>query len=185
MAANFPTVDKLRIPVGGARVFLGNIGATPTADVGTIEVGGGVKINTKRTLGYIYAGFPEHLVVAYCSKEEVEVEFEGMEYNPEVMRRSMGAGITSYSSTLETYSFGGDPGVTECAIHVRHEMLLGMTLNLYVWKALGASDSMSIQLSETPSKFPHKFMAVHCETDWNGTSLNGKAQLFKLERQIS
>lgn len=185
MAANFPTVDALRIPVGGARVYLGNIGATPTTDVGTIEVGGGVKINTKRTIGSVRAGFPSHVVVSYCSQEDVEIEFEGMEYNPEVMRRSMGAGVTSYSSTLETYSFGGDPGVTQSAIHVRHEMLMGMTLNVYVWKALGMADAMGFQLSETPSKFPHKFQALHCETDWNGTSLNGKAQLFKIERQIS
>ena len=185
MSANFPTVDSARFAVGGARVFMGSVGATPTTDVGTIDVSGGVKISTKRTIGMIRAGFPAQVVKQYCSQEDVEVSFEGIEYNPELLRRSMGAGVTSYSATLETYSFGGDPGVTESAIHVRHEMLTGMTLNVYVWRAAGMSDAMEFTLGQSESKFPHRFQALHQETDWNGASLNGKAQLFKLERQIS
>lgn len=185
MAANLPTYDERRIPVGGARVFIGAIGATPTTDVGAIDVDGGVTVRMIRSGGEVRQGFPSLSILRYVSQEDCEVEFNGMEYNPEQMRFAMGAGITSYSASEETYAFGGDPSVTTCAIHVRHEMLSGMTLNGYIWKARGMSDTVEVSLGMNPSTFPYKYQALHAATDWNGTSLNTKAQLMKWVRQLS
>lgn len=183
MAANLPSYTSDRIPVGGARVFIGAIGATPTSDVGTISVDGGVTVRFIRQGGEVRAGFPSMSILPYVSQEDCEVEFEGMEVNPELLRRSMGAGITTASASEETYSFGGDPGVTTCALHVRHEMLAGFTTNIYVWKARGMSDTIEMNFGMSPTTFPHKFQALHSATDWNGTALNGKAQLVKLTYQ--
>lgn len=185
MAANLSIYDTNRIPVGGARIFIGVIGATPTTDVGAFDTDGGVTMRMMRTGGVIRQGFPSLPILHYVSQEDVEVEFSGLEYNPEQMRFAMGAGITSYSATEETYAFGGDPSVTTCAIHVRHEMLSGMTLNGYIWKARGQSDTVEVNLGMNPSTFPYKYQALHSATDWNGTSLNAKAQLMKWVRQLS
>ena len=185
MAANLPSYDRNRIPVGGARVFIGVIGATPTTDVGSISVEGGVSVRMERQIEEVRQGFPSLPILQYATREDCMVEFDGLEYNPEQMRFAMGAGVTSYSSTLETYSFGGDPAVTTCAIHMRHEMTSGMTLNLYVWRASGMSDSVEMNFGQSPTSFPYKYKALHSATDWNGSSLNSKAQLVKWERQIS
>lgn len=185
MAANLPSYDERRIPVGGARVFIGVIGATPTTDVGAIDVDGGITTRMIRSGGEVRQGFPSLSVLRYVNREDFEFEFDGLEYNPEQMRFAMGAGVTSYSSTEETYAFGGDPAVTTCAIHMRHEMLNGMTLNLYVWKARGMSDTVEMNFGQSPTVFPYKYQALHSATDWNGTSLTGKAQLVKWVRQLS
>lgn len=183
MAANLPTYAETRIPVGGARVFIGAIGTTPSTDVGTIDIGGGVTITMARTIGTVRVGFPSVPILNYASQEDCMVEFSGMEINPEQLRYGMGAGITTASASAETYAFGGDPGVTTCAIHVRHEMVMGHTTNIYVWKARGVSDSVAMTFSESPSTFPYKYMAMHSATDWAGASLNGKAQLFQIQYQ--
>lgn len=181
MAANLPTYDEKRIPVGGARVFIGVIGTTPSTDVGAIDVEGGVTIRMMREMAVVEQGFPALPILTYTPRERCEVEFSGLEVNPEQLRFGMGAGITTASASVESYSFGGDPAVTTCAIHVRHEMLPGHTLNLYVWKARGMSDAVEFTLGMSPSTFPYKYLALQTATDWAGTSLNGKAQLAKLE----
>lgn len=183
MAANLPTYDEKRIAVGGARVFVGTIGTTPSSDVGAIDVDGGVRVSMTREISVVEAGFPALPILSYASRERCMVAFDGLEVNPELLRYAMGAGITTSSATEETFSFGGDPAVTTCAIHVRHEMLPGHTLNIYVWKARGMSDNVELTLGMNPSTFPSQFLALHSSTDWAGTSLNGKAQLVKVQYQ--
>ena len=180
MAANLPTYDTNRYTVGGATVYIGAIGATPTADVGTISTDGGVTVRMMRAGGEIRGGFPSLSLFRYVSQEDCEIEFEGLEINPEMLRYGMGTGITTASASEESYSFGGDPGVTTCAINVRHQTPLGLTQNIYVWKARGISDTVEINYGGAPATFPYKYAALHSATDWTGASLNGKAQLVKV-----
>ncbi len=180
MAANLPSYDTRRMPVGGARVYIGVIGTTPSTDVGAIDPDGGVTVRMIREGGEIRQGFPSLSVLRYVSREDCEIEFDGLEINPEQLRFGMGAGVTTSSASEESYSFGGDPAVTTCALHVRHESVLGLTMNIYVWQARGMSDNVEINFGMSPSTFPYKYQALHTTTDWAGTSLNGKAQLVKV-----
>lgn len=180
MPANLPSYDAARFAVGGARVFIGAVGTTPSTDVGLISPDGGVSISIQRTFGAYTGGFPVVKVKQFVSEENCEVSFEGMELNPELMRYGLGAGITTASASEETFSMGGDPAVTECALHVRHEMLGGQTMSLYVWRASGMSDGVELTLNNAPTSFPLKWAALHASTDWAGTALASKAQLFKV-----
>lgn len=180
MAANLPSYDSRRIPVGGARLFIGAIGTTPSTDIGALDPDAGVTVTIMREYGEVRQGMPSLPILSYVSREDVEVEVSGYEINPELMRYAMGAGITTSSATEESYSLGGDPAVTTCALYVRHEMLVGFTANYYLWKAEGRSDGMQNVFNLSPTTFPMKFRALHSTTDWAGTTLNGKAQLFKV-----
>ena len=183
MAANLPTYDSRRFPVGGARMFIGAIGTTPSTDIGALDPDAGVTVTIMREYGEIRQGMPSLPVKSYVTREDVEVEVSGYEINPELMRYAMGAGITTASATEESYSLGGDPAVTTCALHVRHEMLVGYTANYYLWKAEGRSDGMQNVFNLSPTTFPMKFRALHSTTDWAGTTLNDKAQLLKITYQ--
>lgn len=183
MAANVPSYDTRRIPAGGARVFVGAIGTTPSAEAATISSDGSVKISMPREIQEIRVGLPSLMILSYAKREDCFVEFDSLEINPEQLRYAMGAGITTASASLETFAFGGDPAVTQCAIHVRHESLLGLTMNLYVWKAQGMSDSVQFEFGQNPTTFPYKYAALHSTTDWAGNTLNTKAQLIQLTYQ--
>ena len=102
----------------------------PSTDVGAIDVDGGVTVRMIRSGGEGPPGLPEPVYPAYVG-EDCEVEFNGPEYNPEQCASRWVPGSTSYSSTSETYSSVAT-AVTTCAIHIRHEMLSGMTPNCYV-----------------------------------------------------
>ena len=95
---------------------------------------------------------------------------QALEINPELMRYAMGAGITTASATEESYSLGGDPAVTTCALHVRHEMLVGYTANYYLWKAEGRSDGMQNVFNLSPTTFPMKFRPSPWSRGAPGTS---------------
>jgi len=180
MAANLPTYDEKRIPVGGARIFIGAIGTTPSADIGSIDVDGGVTVRMIRQGADVRQGFPSLPILRYVSQEDCEVELNGLEINPEMLRYAMGAGITTSSASKETYAFGGDPAVTTCALLVRSEMLPGHTISVNVWKARGMSDTVEMVFGSKPTTFPYKWQALHSSTDWAGTSLNSKAQLVQV-----
>lgn len=183
MAANLPTYDSKRIPVGGARLFIGAIGTTPSTDIGALDPDAGVTVTIMREYGEVRQGMPSLPILSYVTREDIEVEVSGYETNPELLRYAMGAGVTTSSASEESYSLGGDPAVTTCALFVRHEMLNGHTLNIYLWKAEGRSDGMQTVFNMSPTTFPMKFRALHAATDWAGTATNSKGQLFKMVYQ--
>lgn len=183
MAANLPSYSTARLAVGGARLFIGAIGTTPsstTGDMGALDPDAGINITISRSFGEIRQGMPSLPIQSFVTQEDMMVEVSGYEVNPELMRYAMGAGVTTSSSTTESYSLGGDPAVTTCAVWVRHEMLNGHTMHFYLWKGEGRTDSMPLTFNLSPTTFPLKFRALHASTDWAGTALNSKAQLFKM-----
>ena len=58
MAANLPTYDQKRIPVGGARLFIGAIGTTPSTDIGALDPDAGVTVTIMREYGEVRQGMP-------------------------------------------------------------------------------------------------------------------------------
>lgn len=183
MPFNVPTVTTNDISFGPAVLYLGVAGATPTTDVGSItEDGVSIEITSEKR--YISQGNPKIPVYNFSQTQGAKVTVTGIEWNFDNFARAMGAGTTSVSGSAETFSFGGDPIVTECALHIQHYMAVtGNTMNVYVWKA--SSDmGLTLPLGQDEHQFEYSYTALRSATDWNGNTLAPRVQLIKLSREL-
>lgn len=180
---NLPTVTTDDLTAGPGRVFLGASGATPTVDVGTISEDGGVELTIKNVKVGLRQGNPSVEVHAFNQSQDLSIKFTGMEWNFTNLSYALGAGLTASDGSSEQMDFGGDATVDTVAIHARHEMLGGDTMNLYAWQCRGASDEIAIKWGQEYHEFPYEFMLQRVTTSWGGASLSNNNQLFRLYRQ--
>lgn len=179
-----PDGDSDNISFGPAIVYLGPSGATPTSTIGyvgedaiTLEING-----TKRD---IMQGNPKTIEFSFTTEQHVKLNWSSIEWDQTQLQYSVGAGNTSASASLQTWSFGGDPIVETVAIRVQHYMAkAGDTLNINVWKARG-DGAVSVGFSAEEHKFPASYEAMRSPTNWGGASLAYDEQLIQIVRQLS
>lgn len=183
MPFNVPTVTTNDISFGPAVLYLGVAGTTPTIDVGSISEDG-VSIETTSEKRYISQGNPKIPVYNFSQTQGVMLKVTGIEWNFDNFARALGAGTTSVSGSEETFSWGGDPIVTQCALHVQHYMAVsGNTLNAYIWKAT-SENGLTIPFGQDEHSFEYSYTALRSATDWGGGTLAPRVQLMKLQRQL-
>jgi hypothetical protein len=183
MPYNLPTVTRDDISFGPARLFLGAAGVTPTADVGAISEDG-VSIEFASEQRDIMQGNPKLIEFTFIQSQSVNVKLTSIEWNFDNLKRVLGAGTTSASGTFEKFAFGGQPCVTELALHVQHQMCrTGDTMNVYVWRAVGDGNT-TLPFTHDEHKFEYNFKAMRSATDWAGASLAADEQLVQILRQL-
>jgi len=183
MPYNIPTVTTNDISFGPAVLFLGAAGSTPTVDVGAIaEDGVGLEISNE--VKTIMQGNPRVQVYAFSQQSNVSLKFTGIEWDFTNLAYALGGGVTTVSAAAETFAFGGEPAITEVAIHVRHYMAVsGNTMNVYVWKAQ-SNTGVAPQFGQDEHAFEYGFTAIRSTTDWNSVALAENQQLVKFERVL-
>jgi len=183
MPFNVPTVSTNDISFGPAVLYLGVAGATPTIDVGAISEDG-VSIETTSEKRYISQGNPKIPVYTFSQTQGVMLKVTGIEWDFNNFARALGAGTTSVSAGSETFSWGGDPIVTQVALHVQHYMAVsGNTLNAYIWKST-SENGLTLPLGQDEHSFEYSYTALRAATDWGGNTLAPRVQLMKLERVL-
>lgn len=183
MPFNMPTVTRDDISFGPARLFLGVVGATPSVDVGGISEDG-VTVEFATEQREIMQGNPKLIEFVFNQAQTVTVKLTSIEWNFDNLARALAAGNTSASGTFEKFAFGGEPCVTECALHVQHQMCrTGDTMNVYVWRAVGDGNS-TLPFTHDEHAFEYTFKALRASTDWAGNSLAVDEQLIQILRQL-
>jgi hypothetical protein len=180
---NLPTVTTDDISFGPARLFLGVAGTTPVTDVGAITEDG-ITVEFASEMREIRQGNPKLIELPFIQSQDVMVKITSIEWNFDSLAFALGAGNTSASGTFEAFAFGGEPCVTEVAIHVQHQMCQsGNTLNVYVWKAFGEGNS-SLPFTHDEHQFEYNFKAMRSALDWAGASLPSDEQLISIVRDL-
>lgn len=183
MPLNLPTITRDDISFGPAVLFLGAAGTTPTTDVGAISEDG-VTVEFASETKSIMQGNPKLIELEFIQSQSVMVRVTSIEWNFDSLLFALGAGNTSASGTFEAFAFGGEPCVTEVALHVQHQMCQsGNTLNVYVWRAVGEGN-VSLPFTHDEHAFEYSWKALRSATDWQPVSLAADEQLIQILREL-
>ena len=184
MPLNLPTVTTDDISFGPGRLFIGPAGATPTADLGSISEDG-ISFELTSEKRKIMQGNPKSTKLIFTQQESCFIRASSIEWNFDNLTYGLGSGITSATATEETFEWGGDPFVNEVALRIEHQMAVtGNTLYANVWKA-SAEAGFSFQFGHDEHKFDYSWEAISSTTNWAGSALSQKSQLFQLVREIA
>lgn len=186
MPLNQPTTTTNAISFGPAVVFLGVIGATPTSDLGAIKTDDGVTLEITSEKRDIMQGNPKLILYTFSQAQGAGLKFSGIEWDiTGNLYRALGSGTTSSAGANKRTYWGGDPLVTQCAIHVRHAMAIsGHTMNIYAWKCV-ADAPPKLAFTHDEHSFDMSFKLQQQATDWAGTALAYNQQLFEIHQQTA
>lgn len=189
MAWNVPSYSVKRLSFGPAVVFVGAVGTTPSAtatnDIGAVK--GDVGLTISREYLEVYAGNPAVLIAQWVTKQLGKVNFTSLEAATKfaLLVKALGAGVTTGSDGVgtETFGYGGNPNMTECALEIRHVTPTGMTLQYCFWRCQGKADfSQKFTDANEPFGVPMEFAVLDGQTDWAGAAIasSSNERLFRI-----
>jgi len=175
---NMPSYTAEELTFGPAVLYIGPAdGSTPTVDIGAVSEA--ISVNITREVVDVMQGNPQRIIASFCISERVEVSFEALQIDLLKLPYAMGAGITGYSSGVQTLEFGGDVNVNEAALKLVHIHPDGATEELYLWKVRGGG-SLARDFARTPTHaHPMVLTSLDSETDWGGNTLEGEKRYLK------
>lgn len=189
---NFPSGTINDISFGPAKVYLapyvtnhGTSIRTWGTDVGFIgEDGVNLELTAERR--DITQGNPRLIEYSFTQAQSVMLNFTSIAWNMDNFSNALGGiGVTTSTSSFETFGFGGDPINQELGIRIEHEMAItGNTINVYVWRAMSES-GFTIPFGQDEHQFEFSFKVLRSEHTWSGSPLAKKQQLVRVERQTS
>lgn len=179
--ANVPLYTVDNITLGPGILFVGPTGTTPTVDVGAISEDG-MEFTVGREFLEVFQGQPKTLIVTFPLSETVEVKVQGIEWNLMNLPKALGAGVTTSVGGVETFSFGGDPGIDEVAVLIQHAMPSGDTVSIYMWRCQPSGEWTMSMAQDTLHTFPWSFKALEATTAWDGSALAVGQRLFRIRR---
>ena len=184
MPYNVPTITTNDISFGPAVLYMGVSGATPSIDVGAIsEDGVNIEVTSEKKI--IYQGNPKTPCYTFSQTQGVKLGFTSIEWDFTHLAYALGAAATYTDGSDLAFAMGGDPLVTEVAVHIKHYMAVtGNTMNVYMWK-MASEGGFSIPFGQDEHSFEMNFIAMRSATDWGGTALNEKQQLMRLLRDVA
>lgn len=183
MPLNLPTTTVNDISFGPGILKIGAAGATPTVEVGAIgEDGISIEFGVERR--DIMQGNPKLPEYTFTQAQSVMVKTKSIQWSLNAgIPYGLGAGVTSSSSSLDTFTWGGDPIVQQVAIQIQHQMAItGNTLLVSVWKAVSES-GFAVQLGADEHGFEYSYKAQRSSTNWAGAALAYREQLIQIVRQ--
>lgn len=167
---NNPAGNASQMTIGPGILLVGPVGATPSVDMGYIK--GGLTLTIDRAQTEIRQGSPQTIISAMVNKEDVMIEFNGLQWNLDNLLFMLGDGATSVSNPTDILKFGGRPNVNAKAFMFQHRMADGSTLFVDFWKCI-PDGAMAIAINEDDNhELPFKFKAIYAgTTDWAGAAL--------------
>lgn len=184
MPLNMPTTTTSRVSFGPAVVFWGVIGTTPSTELGAIRTDDGVTLEVTSEKRDIAQGNPKLVEYTFVQAQGLVAKFTSIEWNLHTnLYRALGSGVTSTAGSDNKINWGGDPLVTQVALHIRHAMpVSGNTMNVYIWKAVSEAPP-AIGFMHDEHAFELAFKAQRSGTDWSGATLDYRSQLFQIHQQ--
>jgi hypothetical protein len=184
MAWNLPVYDTDNITFGPAVIYIGEVGSTPTTDIGAVR--GNTEITVAKEVLEIKQGSPQVIIKQYVMAQSARISFSSIEAMGKlsILQAAFGAG--EYAGTpgtgVETLGYGGDVNLDEKSILVRHVLPNGATLDWCFWRAQGKADT-SAPFNETgETVVPMEFEVLDGLTDWAGSAIanSSKSRLFRI-----
>ena len=155
---------------------------TVTEATDLVEIGGqrsGATFAVTRTRLDVNQGSPITLVKQFVTQEEATLTVNGIEWDLDKLRLALGAGVVVTAGNPDTFGFGGDLNIVECAAKYVHVMPSGYTLSLRIWRAQGAGE-LNVTFGDDLHEIPYSFRALQATQKWGGTTLGTKEQLFQI-----
>lgn len=176
---NNPGGNASQITVGPGQLFIGAVGATPLTDMGYVK--GGMTINIERAQTEVRQGSPQTIIAALTNKEDVMIEFKGIQWNMDNLLFMLGDGATSAVNPTDFLKFGGRPNVLAKALMFQHRMADGSTLFVDLWKCVPEGSSAIAINEDDTHEVPFKFKAIYAgTTDWAGAALADGTNLARI-----
>lgn len=180
MPLNAPsTFDSTKITFGPARLYIGAAGSTPTTSIGAIDNDSGVTVEFTQSFRDITQGNPKTLSFRFAQEMGVKIACKGLHVlDHDLLFRALGAGATTVSGSTKTFKYGGDPLLTELALHAEHQIgtASGGTRNLYGWKVVTAG-MPNMNMMHDEHMIDLAFDCMNVATDWAGNALSQEARL--------
>lgn len=163
-------------------MFIGPAGTTPTLDVGAIAEDG-MEFTVTREFLEVFQGSPKSLIQRFVTEETVELTVQSLEWNLLNLVTALGTGVTTSDSSIDTYSFGGDPDTDKVAVKVEHALPSGNTISILIWLAQSLGEwTLSLAQDELQT-FPFSFKALNATESWDGVALPVNQNLFRIVRE--
>lgn len=178
-----PNITTGNISIGPGTIQIGPSGTTPSSFIGAIG-DDGVSIELSSEKVDIMQGNPQAIEHSLNQKQGVKLSLNSIEWNHRLLQYSLGAGTTSESASLHTFTFGGTPTVTTVAIQMTHLMPSGQTQTWRIWKARG-DGAVSVAFGNDPHQIPHAYQAMRSSTNWGGGVLATTDQLLQVVRNLT
>lgn len=163
--------------IAGITSTVGAVQEGDLTEIGAVRSGGTFAVT--RTRLEVPQGSPVTIVKQYVTAEDATLSVSGIEWDLSQLRLAIGAGVVNESSDPESYEFGGDLNIVECAVKFVHVMPSGYTLTIRLWRAQGTGE-LSVTFGDELHEIPYSFRALQTSTAWGGTTLGAQAQLFKI-----
>ena len=182
MAYNVPSYDTGNLSFGPGIVYIGAEGATPSADIGAIDVG--MALAHAPELLDVMQGNPRELIESFRVAEVVTFAFSGFEWKVDNLDKLLGGGEVSG----DTFRYGGSLRSTKLSLKLVHQMppavgkTVGSTVIIDIWKARSAGD-LTMTFGMDLHSFPVTVAALHSATDWGGVALTAGQQYYRLQIQ--
>lgn len=168
MPLNFsPTGAVERVSFGQGLLFIGATGATPTVDIGFAR---NSTLTVTRTKKDLEQGVPTTLVRSFASKEDVSLQFTGLEYKLDKIKDLLGSGTYTSAGGSETLRFGGKIDFTEVAVLFRHITPTQGTLDIRIFRAQGQGE-LTLNFGDDFQEFNYQFRALPATTDWKSAAI--------------
>ena len=184
MAWNLPTYDTDNFTFGPAVIFIGDVGATPSTDIGGVR--GNTEITVAKEILEIKQGSPQTIVKQYVMAQSARISFSSIEAMGKLANLQAAFGAGEYSGTpgtgVETLGYGGDANLDEKAILVRHVLPNGATLDWQFWRTQGKADTTASFNETGETVTPMEFEVLDGLTDWTGVAIanSSKSRLFRI-----
>lgn len=181
MAGNVPVGDPTRLSIGAMRVYIGDVGSTPTTDIGYLG-DGGVSFEISQEVFDVFQGTPRARVKSFVIQKDIAVSFSSIEWNLKNLAGLVaGSYVTATTAVSETLWLTIDPCTIERSMRLEHDLACktdaGAAGKVYIdiFRAQ-PTGSVAIQFSaDTTHEFPNEWQALVANTDWAGGVIPGGA----------
>jgi len=165
------------LSLAGITVDVSTVQEADVTEIGAVRSGGTFAVT--RTKLEVPQGSPVTIVKQFVTAEDATLSVTGIEWDLSQLRLALGAGVVDEGSDPESFGFGGDLNIVECAVKFVHTMPSGYTLTIRLWRAQGTGD-MTVTFGDDLHEIPYSFRALQSSNEWAGATLGASAQLFKI-----
>ncbi len=181
MAFNVPSFNRRLFSFGPAIVRIGAVGTTPLTDVGGVR---DPMYTVTREQLQVTQGSPEVVVEQWTVKEDLRIEFRGIEWNFARMAECLGAGEVTTVGLTSTMDFGGDPATRSFAMMLEHRQPDGSTITMSIWEVKGDA-TMSVTFGRETHEFPYAFNALSGASNFVGAITPVRGKLYRIQRHAA
>lgn len=189
MGYNVPAYTQDNFSFGPGVLFAAGCGTCPMTDIGAVRAGAELVVAREKIT--VEQGSPYQRICDYVIRETITLTVVGIEWNFENMQRSLGAGEYTTPAGAQRLRFGGDMGVSQLSLCLRHRTAEGDQIWVKVWCAIGNGE-LTVNFADVIHEFPYGFTAIqpnplvawHDDPHDAGGALGDNEHIFEIYREL-